>query len=363
MKLYLLIVVLFSCSVVFAGEVVEVGTKAYRDNETARPLGKALKNYIIERYNYKKENLKNIKDVLSELTSEDDKAVITSIYKKYNDIKLSPGQFDKDVFQINLGRHTLSVEGEDYLSGVFRINKTPFYINNYKNLSELFIDIEKYLENDRKNKAVSLINLFIDSAHAGPIESVRYGNIVKMNAAGVIYLTVSTVEHYRRDVPDVSKLLKELDRDVKNAKEQCLQQRLVFGVSGDVQKYYGVLNESTRKNLETIVDKSSDEVTEELVLRGLFARYSGAEDHSKKSGGSTCMNFMDPFIKFRSTFKYLIEKNICPEIELLKNCLAGLYQTDKKYNELGRGSKYKKYSGDEKDNGTNYLDQINVSGK
>jgi hypothetical protein len=138
---------------------------------------------------------------------------------------------------------------------------------------------------------------------------------------------------------------------------------LVFGVSGDVEKYYGVLNDTTRKNLETIVNKSNDTITEELVLRGLFARFSGSENHSKESGGSNCTSFMDPFIKFRSTFKYLIENNICPEIVLLKNCLADLYKTDKKYNELARGATYKKYSGEAKDSGTNYLNQINTSGK
>lgn len=347
-------------------EVNEKGNGSYQQVERLKTMSKAVRDFVQSRLEYKNTNMISASELSKNLKNKSDQDLINQIIGSSGDIKLVQGKIDNDLYLVDLGKFKIKIESAGFVTGEMKINDRTLNVNDYTSFEGFLQRVEK-IGNEELAKTASFnlpaaaFEFLLPSAHAD-IKNGKYVDILKVNAAGVIYLTVSRYGVWKNDTEDFRKLLSQIEKDVQNAKEQCDSQASTVGVTDDTVKVYKVLNGSTRKTLESICDKSSSEITEERVLAGLFTRYAARENHGEKAPKSvTCMSFLGPFGKLNVDFKILIETSICPQVQNLTQCLGNLYSTDKRVSDISRNEYLKTYSGERTDSGTDYLNQINVS--
>lgn len=347
-------------------EVNEKGNGAYQQTLRLKTMSRAIREYVQNRFEYKNKNILSASDLVKNLKNKSDQDLINQIIATSGDIKLPQGTFENDQYVLDLIKFKIKIESEGFITGEIKINNRTININDYSSLDSFLRSVEK-IGNEELAKTASFnlpeaaLDLLFPSAHA-EIKNGKYIDILKINSAGVIYLSLNKAAVWRKDVEDFRKLLAQIEKDVQNANEQCDSQASTVGISGEEVKVYGVLNDATRKNLQSIVDKTSGQVTEERVLAGLFTRYSARENHSEKAPKNvTCMSFLGPFGKENVDFKISIETTICPQVQKLTQCLGNLYSSDQRISNISRNEYLKKWSGDRYESDTNYLDQINTS--
>jgi len=366
MKLTLLFLMLGSFSQIYAFEVNEKGSGAYKQEERLKPMSKAVRAFVVSRLEYKQSKMINLSDMTRELNSKSDQELLNKLMQSTGDVKLVQGKFKDDQYVVDLGKFKIKIETTGFVTGELSINDRKLNINDYISLESFLSAVEK-IGNEELQKTASVIpSMFewiIPSAHA-EIKNGKYIDILKVNSTGVIYLSLNKMAVWRKDADDFRKLLSQVEKDVDNAIGQCESQAATIGVSGDAVRIYGVLNDTTRKTLQSIVDKSSGEITEERVLAGLFTRYAAKENHGEKAPKNvTCMSFLGPFGRENVDFKMSIESNICPQVQKLTECLGNLYSSDKRVSNIARNEPLKKWSGDRFESDTNYLDQISTIAK
>lgn len=144
----------------------------------------------------------------------------------------------------------------------------------------------------------------------------------------------------------IGKTIKQLDDDLRTTRD------IVLKLSLD-HSNKGVLNAGTRRSLLTTVDKTKNVVTEELVTLRVLEHYAAKTSHSNKHTGNDCLSILKPYSTCRSTFGYLISKNICPDMVEITQRLADLYQRDERARKTN--SRPRNYSGAENDNNVNHL--------
>lgn len=349
-----------------AMEVNEQGNGSYQQVERLKTMSKAVREFVQERLKYKNNNLLSASDLSKNLKNKSDQNLVNQIIGSNGDIKLVQGKFEDDQYLVDLGKFKIKIESAGFVTGEMKINDRTLNVNNYTSLEGFLQSVEK-IGNEELAKTASFnlpaaaLEFLLPSARAD-IKNGKYIDILKVNSAGVIYLSLNKMALWRKDADDFRKLLSQVEKDVQNANEQCDSQAGTVGITGDEVKVYGVLNDSTRKNLQSIVDKSSGQITEERVLAGLLTKYAARENHSEKAPKDvTCMSFLGPFGRENVDYKITIENSICPQVQKLTQCLGGLYSSDKRISNISRNEVLKKWSGDRFESDTNYLDQINVS--
>lgn len=349
-----------------AFEVNEKGNGSYQQVERLKTMSKAVRDFVQNRFEYKNKNMQSAGDLIKNLKNKSDQELINKIIVANGDIKLIPGKFEHDQFVLDLVKFKIRIEPAGFVTGEIKINDRSLNVNDYSSLDSFLQKVE-HIGNEELAKTASInlpaaaLDFLIPSAHA-EIKNGKYVDILKVNSAGVIFLSLNKMALWRKDADDFRKLLTQVERDVQSANDQCNSQAATLGVKDEIVKVYGVLNEATRKNLQSIVDRGSDEITEEKVLSGLLTKYAARENHSEKAQRNvTCMSFLGPFGRDNVDFKLTIESDICPKVQQLTKCLGNLYSEDKRVSNISRNEALKTYSGDRYDNDTNYLDQINIS--
>lgn len=366
MKITLLFLILGTFNYANAFEVNEKGNGTYKQEERLKPMSKAVRAFVMNRLEYKKTKMVNLSDMAKELKNKNDQEVLTKLMASTGDVKLVQGKFKDDQYIVDLGKFKIKIETTGFVTGELSINDRKLNINDYPSLESFLTAVEK-VGNEELEKTASLIpsmiELIIPSAQAAT-KGGKYIDILKVNSAGVIYLSLNKMAVWRNDADDFRKLLSQVEKDVDSAIGQCESQAATVGVSGDAVRIYGVLNDTTRKTLQSIVDKSSGEITEERVLAGLFTKYAARENHGEKAPKNvTCMSFLGPFGRENIDFKMSIESTICPQVQKLTECLGNLYSSDKRVSNIARNEPLKKWSGDRFESDTNYLDQISTISK
>lgn len=366
MKITLLFLMLGCLNQSYAFEVNEKGSGTFKQEERLKPMSKAVRAFVISRMDYKKSKMAHLSDMTKELKNKSDQDLLNKLMQSTGDIKLVQGKFIDDQYIVDLGKFKIKVEATGFVTGEIFINDRKLNINDYNSLESFLTAVEK-IGNEELEKTASIVpqvfEWIIPSAHA-EIKNGKYVDILKVNSAGVIYLSLNKMAVWRNDADDFRKLLSQVEKDVNNAIGQCESQAATVGVSGDAVRIYGVLNDTTRKTLQSIVDRSTGEITEERVLAGLFTRYAAKENHGEKAPKNvTCMSFLGPFGRENVDFKMSIESNICPQVQKLTECLGSLYSSDKRVSNIARNEPLKKWSGDRFESDTNYLDQISTLAK
>lgn len=363
MKVFSLVTLMSLTSSIYALDLAEKDNLQAKQNEVLKPMSNAVKEFVVDRIEFKDKNLQSLSSLSKELKNKSDQQLLEKIQAENGDIRLTPGKFENDTYVVDLGNLKILIETSGFVTGEFKINNNKININDYNSLSEFLGAVEK-IGNKELNKTASfapiIFNLIIPSAHA-EIKNGKYIDILKVNSAGVIYLSLNKLALWRSDVEDFKKLLAQISRDVGRANSQCESQSATIGVSGESVKVYGVLNETTRKTLQSIVDRSKGRVTEDRVLAGLFSRYAAKENHGQQAPKNmTCLSFLGPFTKVNVDTKIEIMTNICPDIEKLTSCLNDLYSSDKRVSNVARNEYLLKYSGERFESNTNFLNQINT---
>jgi hypothetical protein len=366
MKVTLLFLMLGCLNHTYAFEVNEKGSGVYQNEERLKPMSKAVRAFVLNRLEYKQTKMKSLSDMTKELKNKNDQEVLNKLMTSTGDLKLVQGKFKDDQYVVDLGKFKIKIETTGFVTGELMINDRKLNINDYNTLESFLTAVEK-IGNEELDKTASILpvmfDLFIPSAEAAT-KGGKYIDILKVNSAGVIYLSLNKMAVWRNDADDFRKLLSQVEKDVDSAIGQCESQAATVGVSGDAVRIYGVLNDTTRKTLQSIVDKSSGEITEERVLAGLFTKYAAKENHGEKAPKNvSCMSFLGPFGRENIDFKMSIETTICPQVQKLTECLGNLYSSDKRVSNIARNEPLKKWSGDRFESDTNYLDQISTIAK
>lgn len=364
MKMFGLVLLIGIANHAYSFEVLEKGNGNYQQLEKLKPMSKAVKAFVQSRLEYKQTKMISLSDMTKELKNKSDQELLQNLMQNTGDVKLVQGVFKDDQYVVDLGKFKIKIESTGFVTGEIKINESKINVNDYQNL-ELFLAAVEKIGNEELEKTASIVptvfNLFIPSAHAAT-KGGKYVDILKVNSAGVIFLSLNKMAVWRNDADDFRKLLAQIEKDVQVASEQCRDQSSSVGVGDDVVKVYGVLNDTTRKTLQSIVDRTGN-VTEERVLAGLFTKYAAKENHGEKAPKNvTCLSFLGPFGRENIDFKMSIETNICPQIENLTKCLGNLYSNDKKVSNLARDG-IRKYSGERVESDTDFLDQISTVSK